>query len=213
MDIKSKWFLKVPDRKTNTAMIVGGIAVGLIAAWLSYYYDKKELTPSITLFIITETLVAGVFYVYYTYRIALVNWIPVGSFVMTHHPEMRHLIVTFPKNHSKLQNIEMWVKLNPKVNGRSVEIKGFYGGEHGWFIQPSSDPRGVFDIYANVLGPAGQSIESMKAAVRTNQGVRKTQLRFTVKIRFRGVESNIEREYPEHDYYYDFISDSLIPDV
>src|SRR5262245_60836181 len=119
MDIKSKWFLKVPSRKTTATMIVASIAIGLIMASLSLCFDNTELTSALSLFISFGSLVVLIFTVYYAYRLVLVSWIPVGSFTMTNHPEQKHLIITFPKNYSNLQNIELWVKLNPKVNGRS----------------------------------------------------------------------------------------------
>lgn len=201
--VKSQFFAKF----LPVAVLI--LVLGLVGA-SAYWYEHNRLGKAVEVVVLTLTLVAVAFYVYLTYILALASWIPVGTFHMKQVEKDPYHILTFPGNPTKQQNIKMWVKLNATIYGQPVELGGFYSAESPWYLQPLSQGQGHFRI-ETLLEKVGQTIAAMEnSATPTNV---REQLRFSVNIRFEGVESQIQREYPVQNYYFDFSAKVLVLDV
>jgi len=187
-------------REWITIAVLFSTAVGV---WACFRFGIKSDSPlSFAINIITLGVV--ILYVHYTYRLHRANWIPVGTFKLKQDKDDPYLINTYLKNFTKLQDIYMWINLNPTVNGKKVIMDSkVYSGKEPWPLQPLQPGEGKFRIDRDILNKVEDaSIDAMKRVV-TNENY-KNQLRFSIEIKVVGVHTGLSQTYAKREYFYDF---------
>ena len=173
-------------------------------------FGRYQILGDIANFSLVLTLVAVLFYVYYTYMLAKEAWTPSASFTLKPYPKDKYHFAFFIQNHSKV-SLNCWCKLNPTVNGKAISLKGFYGGESSFDVQPLVVVMGHFHIKDDILSQAGYDLKSIKQ--ETNDSNIKKQL--YLKIDFWYNPAGKEKETYKNSrqpHYFDFNSDSLVAD-
>jgi len=169
------------------------IIVFIITVLFAYFsYEKQEEFADIgTLLILGFTLVALIFYAFSTYEIAEVDkktyeesHLPVISLGISPRPKVKakydtRVIMTNLSSY----NLQAFVKLNLKVNGKQIEYGGAYSGEETWFLTAQQQINGHFYI-VDVLKKAGTDVAKMKREF-SPENVRK-QLSMAIDVYYRG---------------------------
>ncbi len=174
------------------------IIVFVITLLFAYFsYEKKEGFADIgTLLILGFTLVALIFYAFSTYEIAEVDKktyeeskLPVVSLIISPEPKiiLNYDTRVLMQNFSNY-NLQAFMKLNLKVNGKPIEVGGAYSGDEAWFLTAQQQINGHFYI-GDVLKKAGTDVaETKKDFLPENV---KKQLCMSIEVYYRGVT----REY------------------
>ena len=184
---------------------IGGFAFSFTE--LSSRFEILEKVGNLSLVL---TLVAVLFYVYYTYKLAKEAWTPSASFILKPFPNNKYHFAFLIQNHSKIP-LNCWCKLNATVNGKTISLEGFYGGQSSFDVQPLTTVMGHFNIEDNILKPGGYDLQSIKHD--TDKKNFKNQLYLDIDFWYNpiGKTKEIHRN-PKQPHYFDFKSDLLIAD-
>ena len=155
------------------------------------------------------TLVAILFYVYFTYMLAKDTWTPSASFALEVDPKDPYHFTFYLRNHSKI-SISCWCNLNAIVEGKPISLGGFYGGESPFELQPFSIGRGHFFI-KDILTKENCNLQSIKK--RTNSSNIKEQLYLKIDFWYTQIGANKKIHNPIQPYYFDFKKDVIVLDV
>ncbi len=82
-------------------------------------------------------------------------------------------------------NLEAFVNLNLKVNGKPIELGGAYSGKEPWLLTAQQLIDGHFYI-TDVLSKAGTDVGGMKANKFYSPGNVKNQLSMSIEVYYRG---------------------------
>ncbi len=150
------------------------------------------------------TFIALVLYAYFTYIIAKDVNEPFLSFTLN-QGTFTHLGFKVI-NKSKVE-VEVFSKLRAKINDRFFEFReGFYGNKTSWILQPFTEGSGHFDL-KDLVDSNEIRLEDLMQEVGTSQ------LKLTLRIRYRKVGSNKWKKSSPQPYAYDFNNNNFWLDV
>lgn len=171
-------------------------------------FTQCRILGQIADFALVLTLVAVLFYVYYTYMLAKEAWTISASFALVPIPNNPYHFIFLISNHSK-HSLHCWCKLNPTVYGQPVILDKFYGGESSFDVQPFVVANGHFDI-KNILAAVNRTIEEMRQkAVSANP---KEQLYMNIEFWYSPIGTNIVIRNPRQPHYFNFVKEQLVAD-
>lgn len=172
----------------------------------SYYAAKDALTG----FAAMLTLAALLAYVYFTFVLAQTATLPSASIVLQQAKDNPYRINATLVHTSKL-SLECWCNVNATVNGQSVKVSGFYGGQTPWPIAPLQQGNGYLMITDGILSKIGLTPEQMKKN-RTDANYN-NQLRLNVEFWYFVTGSRSQFHNSPSQFYFDFGTDSFVLDV
>ncbi|MGB2803504.1 MAG: hypothetical protein WBD64_01235 [Candidatus Zixiibacteriota bacterium] len=183
------------------------IASAIVGLCLRIFTEYRILDDIANLALVF-TLVAVLFYVYYTYLLAKEAWTISASFSFKRgegDPYRFAFILTNFSRHS----LNCWCNLNVTVCGKSVPLGGFYGGESSFDLQPHAVGSGHFSI-VDIAGKSGHSVGDMKRLAES--GDPKQVLYMNVEFWYCPVGKNMVNRNARQPHYFDFNKDILIAD-
>lgn len=178
-----------------------GISIIIVVAGIFTYlsFGKGEGFADIgTLLILGFTLIALIFYAASTHEIADVDKrtyeegkLPVVSLTISPKPNTQENYDTRVKllNLSNY-NLEAFVNLNLKVNGKPIEHSPAYSGKQAWFLTAHQRINGHFHI-TDVLSKAGTNVGEMEANRFYSPGNVKNQLSMCIEVCYRGMTREV----------------------
>lgn len=156
------------------------------------------------------TLVALIFYVYYTYLLAKFQIVPSASFELVQpKPQVDPYHFGFIMvNHGKYP-LECWCNLNATTNGVPLKYEGFYSGNESRPLKPMDARSGHFRI-TDLLMNTNYTIRSFKSEAN-NENFKKL-LHLNIKFWYYPlIDKNIVITIND-SYYFDFRDNILKPD-
>jgi hypothetical protein len=164
---------------------------------ISYFGQQIELM------ILTITLTALIFYVYYNYLIAKEAWTPAANFHFEQFEDDPFHIRLRLRSYSKL-TLETWGKLTANVDGKRVGLTRFYAKKRPWVLYPFDNGFGHFKL-KQLAERANTTLDKL----RRKNGV----LKFSFVLTYKAIETDEEKKAGPKNYYFDFETNSLVLDV
>ena len=182
--------------------------VGLVGSGFKIFIEYQIL-ENIVNFSLVLTLVAVLFYVYYTYTLAKEAWTPSASFTLIKaRPDDPYHFIFLLRNHSKF-SLECWCNLNAAVDGQAVSLGGFYSGQSSFDLQPFGISNGHFDI-REILAKANCDLQGVKKNTKHNNI--KKQLYLNIEFWYNPIGTDKKNHNPLQPHYFDFTNDVLVAD-
>ena len=188
-------------------LLVVLLLISVITSIILLFYDINILWAVADIALVI-TLIALIFYVYYTYLLAAEIWTPSASFQFI---QQKSDVFTFNfsiKSHSKF-SLECWCNLNVTVNGNPVAATGFFASLSPVRIQPYGQLDAYFNI-RSILKQVDYTIDKMKEEYDDNNI--KGQLYFDIEFWYTPSGRHKKVQNPKQPYYFDFKNHVLITD-
>lgn len=183
-------------------VILGFVGLGL------RLFSGYQILGDIANFALILTLAAVLVYVYYTYLLAKDAWTPSASFALEAYPDDPYHFAFLIWNHSKV-SLNCWCNLNAAVYGQVVSLRGFYGGQSSFDLQPFGRANGHFHI-KDILARANRNLQEMQQSAGVSNP--KGQLYLNIEFWYRPVGGNIVIRNPRQPYYFDFQREIMVAD-
>ena len=188
-------------------LLIAILLISVIVSIVLLLYDINILWAVADIALVI-TLVAVVFYVYYTYLLAKETWTPSASFQFKQkRTDVFHFDFSI-KSYSK-SSLECWCNLNATVNGKPVSLTGFYANQSPVLLQPFGEFDGHFDIRP-LLAQVNYTINQMKKEYEENN--KKGQLYFDIEFYYSPIGQKKKVHNPTQPYFFDFDRLMLIKD-
>ena len=192
-------------KKPRTSLLVALIATCLVVAFalMSLLFD----IPQANVIVLSFTLVAVVWYTYFTYQLATRQERAVVVASIHYIPDARdvRVIVSNPTN----RYAKTYVSVQPKVYGQEVSLGPDYSGETIWHLTPKFTINGHFTL-ARVLSQIGKTFDQMVAEANDSNILR--QLQLSLSVEWEDEEGEV-RSSPKHFWYFNFRKNNFIYQV
>lgn len=188
-------------------LLVTVLLISVIASIALLFFDINILWVVADIALVI-TLIALIFYVYYTYLLAAEIWTPTASYQFIQQKSDVFSFTFSIKSYSKF-SLECWCNLNVKVNGNPVSASGFFANLSPVLLQP----HGQLDAYFNmrsILKQVDYTIDKMKEEYDENNI--KGQLYFDIEFWYTPTGRQKKVQNPRQPFYFDFKNNVLITD-
>ena len=189
-------------KKPRTSLLVALIATCLVVAFalMSLLFN----IPQANVIVLSFTLVAVVWYTYFTYQLATRQERAVVVASIHYIPDARdvRVIVSNPTN----RYAKTYVSIQPKVYGQEVSLGPDYSGQTIWHLTPKFAINGHFTL-ARVLSQIGKTFDQMVEEANDNNIFEQLQLSLTVEWEN---EDGEVRSSPKHFWYFNFRKNNFI---
>lgn len=194
--------MKKPEKSLLVSCIATGLVVlvviiSLVASWFQQG----------ALIVLSLTLVAVIWYTYFTYQLAVKKEQPVVVATIHYIPEARDVRVLINNPTKRYAKTRVWVQ--PKVYGQNTDLGPAYSGQTIWHLTPQFGINGHFSL-EKPLQQVGKNFETMITEADDENVTR--QLRLSLKVEWEDEEGKVGR-YPEHFWYFDFRRNNFVYQV
>jgi hypothetical protein len=180
-----------------TAVVFIVVVVALMCDWIG---------PG-TLIVLSLTLVAVIWYTYFTYRLTVKREKPVVVATIHYIPEARDVRVLTHNPTNRYAKTRVWVQA--KVYGQKTTLSPDYSGQTIWHLTPQFGINGHFSI-EKPLQQVGKDFDTMVAEASEENLTR--QLRLSLKVEWEDEDGSVERSV-EHLWYFDFKRNGFVYQV
>ena len=196
---------RIPIALTVISILLGVLAIiGLINAMCG----EDSFLRTVANFSLVATLIAIVFYVYYTYLLAKQAWAPSAGFELIQNPLDKLTFLFRLYNFTKIP-VRCWCKINLTYCGAPVAAKRFYAGESSFDLQPQSSGNGILEI-EKIL--ADNKITHAQLIEAAGQYEPRKLLYLKIEFWYTPYESNEIYRNPVQPYFYDFNRNVMVLD-
>ena len=184
--------------------------VGFAADWC-----QGKIGEAFQLLVLTLTLDALVVYAYYNYIIARLKYTPAASFEITQDKDDHYRLIAHLKNNGE-QIIQAVVDFGTFVYGNRSAIIGYPQPPDGYpnppgsiDIKPLEESR--VDLYIEkILEHISFTIDQMRKNAERHPPEATNQLRFEVKVEYRGLNTGVTGEPIVQKYFFDFNRQKIV---
>lgn len=194
--------MRNPEKSLLISWIVTVFVVVVIIFSLCFCWYQPG-----TFIVLSFTLLAVVWYTYFTHQLAMKKEEPAVGATIHYIPEARDIRVLLQNLTNRYAATRVWVEV--KVYGKTTSLGPDYSGETVWHLTPQFLIDGHFPL-KKPLQQVGKNFDAMVMEANDENITR--QLRLSLKVRWTDEEGRAG-EYPEHLWYFDFRRDGFVYQV
>lgn len=180
-----------------TAFVIIVLLISLVFCW----YQQG------TLIVLSFTLLAVVWYTYFTHQLAAKKEPPMVVATIRYIPETRDVRVLLHNPTNRYAGTRVWV--TARVYGDATSLGPDYSGQTIWHLTPQFVFDGHFRL-AKPLKQVGKDFQTMVAEANDENVTR--QLRLSLKVEWKDDTGKVG-SYPEHFWYFDFRRNGFVYQV
>ena len=190
-------------KRRNRPLFIAGATTTLVIVVLALSFWTFCVSEG-TFIILSLTLVAVVWYTYFT-RLLATKKDEVTVVATIHYvPEARDLRVFVKNPTNRYAKTRIWV--NVKVYGEDTDLGPEYSGQTIWHLTPQFEIDGHFSL-DNPLRQAGKSFDAMVTEACEEDVTKQLQLR--LKVEWEDEDGEVGK-LPERCWYFDFRKNSFV---
>lgn len=160
-----------------------------------------------TLIALCLTLLAVIWYTYFTHQLAEKKEHPAIVASIQYIPEAKDVRVLLHNPTNRYAATRLWVEA--KVYGNTTSLGPAYSGETIWHLTPQFAINGHFSL-EKPLRQVGKQFATMVAEANSENCTR--QLRLSLRLEWED-EDGISGSYPQHLWYFDFRRNGFVYQV
>ena len=193
-------------KKPEKSLLVSCVATGLVFLIVIISLVACCFQQG-TLIVLSLTLVAVIWYTYFTYQLAVKKEQPVVVATIHYTPEAKDVRILINNPTNRYAKTRVWIQ--PKVYGQNTDLGPDYSGQTIWHLTPQFVINGHFPL-EKPLQQVGKNFETMVTEADDENVAR--QLRLSLKVEWEDEEGKGGR-YPEHFWYFDFRRNNFVYQV
>lgn len=199
-------------RRHRVAVAAYGLSITIIlagtAALVMKHTTHLDLLEDSSSFALVLTLAFLVLYTYYTRQLARSDYEPLAGFWLASADVEPDVVLFMIHNHCK-RSLDCWSRVEATVRGQTFQLRGFYGGEYPFFVQPLQTANGNFSIGRDVVTHCGFSRDALAHRERETG-----EMPVHLKVSFGyGLGGEDITWLPPAYYYYSLAQQKLVLDV
>ncbi len=180
-----------------TILVIVIIIINLVTCWLQQG----------TFIILSFTLLAVIWYTYFTYQLAVKKEQPVVVASIHYIPEQRDVRVHVANRSNRYAETRVWIEV--RVYGQNTALGPDYNGQTTWHLTPQFEIEGHFPL-DKPLQQLGKDFSTMRREANEENLTRQFQL--SLRVEWKDEEGKIGK-YPEHLWYFDFKANNFVYQV
>lgn len=193
-------------KNLKTPLGMAWVATTIVALILLFTL-ASSLYQQGTLIALCLTLLAVIWYTYFTYRLAEKKEQPAVVASIQYIPEARDVRVLLHNPTNRYAATRLWVEA--KVYGNITSLGPAYSGETIWHLTPQFTINGHFSL-EKPLQQTSKEFAAMVAEANNENCTR--QLRLSLRLEWED-EDGIRGSYPQHLWYFDFRRNGFVYQV
>ncbi|MCJ7458448.1 MAG: hypothetical protein MUP17_05605 [candidate division Zixibacteria bacterium] len=193
-------------RKQNISLLISFVATVIVLLFMIISLSACWLKGG-TFVILSLTLLAVIWYTYFTYQLAVKKEQPVVVAGIHYIPEAKDVRIGVENPTNRYAGTRVWVQT--QVYGQNTDLGPDYSGQTIWHLTPQFSIEGHFPLEKPLL-QIGKNFNTMVNEANDENANR--QLRLSLKVEWKDEEGNIGK-YPEHFWYFDFRGNGFVYQV
>jgi len=194
--------VKKPEKYLFISLIISLFVVVIIIISLCFSWYQPG-----TFIVLSFTLLAVIWYTYFTYRLAVKKEQPTVVATIQYLRQARDVRIPLLNPTNMYAATRVWVEV--KVYGQATSLGPDYSGESVWHLTPQFSIEGHFSL-EKPLKQVGKDFNTMVMEANNENVTR--QLRLSLKVEWMDEEGKAGG-YPEHLWYFDFKRDGFVYQV
>lgn len=186
-----------------SAIILGGVTSLVLK-----HVTNLDFLEDSSSFALVLTLAFLVLYTYYTRQLARSDYEAIAGFWLTASDAKPDTVLFMIHNHCK-RPLDCWSTVEVTVGGQSFKLRGFYGGEYPFFVQPHQTANSNLSIERDVVTHGGFSSRDL---VRLEKEASRIPIHLKISFGY-GAAGEDTTWLPPAYYYYSLAQQKLVLDV